>query len=160
MHGTKLAGNYLWPPGVGSYCSGHTGEVHHWWDGGQDSLRIPCRGQCCLPQGNLKVFGVLETFFDSYSLLFKVFPVIHSLLDAKITNVLGLCHDKTILAAVQVRINWWIWLSWSIWVSNSDIWHGSLTWSHITSSGILIFYLSSPFYVNLGIKLTLWSESQ
>ena len=33
---------------------------------------------------------------------FKVFPVIHSLLDAKITNVLGLCHDKTILAAVQV----------------------------------------------------------
>ena len=31
----------------------------------------------------------------------KVFPVIHSLLDAKITNVLSLCHDKTILAAVQ-----------------------------------------------------------
>jgi len=27
--------------------------------------------------------------------------VIHSLLDAKITNVLSLCHDKTILAAVQ-----------------------------------------------------------
>ena len=31
----------------------------------------------------------------------QVFPVIHSLLDAKITNVLSLCHDKTILAAVQ-----------------------------------------------------------
>ena len=30
-----------------------------------------------------------------------MFPVIHSLLDAKITNVLSLCHDKTILAAVQ-----------------------------------------------------------
>ena len=27
--------------------------------------------------------------------------MIHSLLDAKITNVLSLCHDKTILAAVQ-----------------------------------------------------------
>ena len=36
---------------------------------------------------------------------FKVFPVIHSLLDAKITNVLGLCHDKTILAAVQVNMS-------------------------------------------------------
>ena len=56
------------------------------------------------PKVTLKCL-VFETFFDSYSLLFKVFPVIHSLLDAKITNVLGLCHDKTILAAVQVRIN-------------------------------------------------------
>ena len=33
-----------------------------------------------------------------------MFPVIHSLLDAKITNVLSLCHDKTILAAVQCII--------------------------------------------------------
>jgi hypothetical protein len=27
--------------------------------------------------------------------------VIHTLLDLKITNVLSLCHDKTILASVQ-----------------------------------------------------------
>ena len=33
-----------------------------------------------------------------------MFPVIHSLLDAKITNVLSLCHDKTILASVQAII--------------------------------------------------------
>ncbi|XP_042235752.1 neurofibromin-like isoform X1 [Homarus americanus] len=31
----------------------------------------------------------------------KVFPVIHSLLDAKITSVLSLCHDGVILSAVQ-----------------------------------------------------------
>jgi len=37
-----------------------------------------------------------------------VFPVIHSLLDAKITNVLSLCHDKTILASVQAIIGKYI----------------------------------------------------
>ncbi|XP_072156372.1 neurofibromin isoform X3 [Bemisia tabaci] len=31
----------------------------------------------------------------------KVFPVIHSLLDAKLTSVLQMCHDKIILSAVQ-----------------------------------------------------------
>ena len=42
-----------------------------------------------------------ETFCRCLKFHDKVFPVIHSLLDAKITNVLSLCHDKTILAAVQ-----------------------------------------------------------
>ena len=46
--------------------------------------------------------GLFSVFILNHS---KVFPVIHSLLDAKITNVLGLCHDKTILAAVQVYNN-------------------------------------------------------
>ena len=45
---------------------------------------------------------VLYEYLAEASVVFpKVFPVIHSLLDAKITNVLALCHDKTILAAVQ-----------------------------------------------------------
>jgi len=45
---------------------------------------------------------ILYEYLAEASVVFpKVFPVIHSLLDAKITNVLGLCHDKTILAAVQ-----------------------------------------------------------
>nr|XP_046916512.1 neurofibromin-like isoform X2 [Dermatophagoides farinae] len=35
----------------------------------------------------------------------KVFPVIHSLLDSKITSVLSLCHDKVILSAVQCIIH-------------------------------------------------------
>jgi neurofibromin 1 len=48
----------------------------------------------------------LYEYLAEASIVFpKVFSVIHSLLDAKITNVLSLCHDKTILAAVQVRAN-------------------------------------------------------
>ena len=35
----------------------------------------------------------------------QVFPVIHSLLDAKIKNVLSSCHDETILASVQAIIS-------------------------------------------------------
>ena len=48
-----------------------------------------------------KVRVFKETFCRCLKFHDKVFPVIHSLLDAKITNVLSLCHDKTILAAVQ-----------------------------------------------------------
>merc|ERR550532_3221749 len=45
---------------------------------------------------------ILYEYLAEASVVFpKVFPVIHSLLDAKITNVLSLCHDKTILASVQ-----------------------------------------------------------
>ena len=45
---------------------------------------------------------ILYEYLAQASKIFpKVFPVIHSLLDAKITNVLTLCHDKTILGAVQ-----------------------------------------------------------
>merc|ERR1711884_218588 len=45
---------------------------------------------------------ILYEYLAEASVVFpKVFPVIHSLLDAKIVNVLSLCHDKTILAAVQ-----------------------------------------------------------
>ncbi len=48
---------------------------------------------------------ILYEYLAEASVVFpKVFPVIHSLLDAKITNVLSLCHDKTILAAVQAII--------------------------------------------------------
>ena len=42
---------------------------------------------------------VLRIILTSY-FLFQI-VVIHSLLDAKITNVLFLCHNKTILVAVQ-----------------------------------------------------------
>jgi len=42
---------------------------------------------------------VLRSILTSY--FFFQIVVIHSLLDAKITNVLSLCHNKTILAAVQ-----------------------------------------------------------
>ncbi len=45
---------------------------------------------------------ILYEYLAEASVVFpRIFPVIHSLLDAKITNVLSLCHDKTILAAVQ-----------------------------------------------------------
>ncbi|RWS29482.1 neurofibromin-like protein, partial [Leptotrombidium deliense] len=45
---------------------------------------------------------VLYEYLAEASVVFsKVFPVIHSLLDAKITNVLSLCHDQIILCAVQ-----------------------------------------------------------
>lgn len=45
---------------------------------------------------------ILYEYLAEASVVFpKVFPVIHALLDAKITTVLSLCHDKTILAAVQ-----------------------------------------------------------
>jgi neurofibromin 1 len=48
---------------------------------------------------------ILYEYLAEASVVFpRVFPVIHSLLDAKITNVLSLCHDKTILAAVQCII--------------------------------------------------------
>ncbi|CAL8136053.1 unnamed protein product [Orchesella dallaii] len=45
---------------------------------------------------------VLYDYLAEASVVFpKVFPVIHTLLDAKITNVLSLCHDQVILNAVQ-----------------------------------------------------------
>ncbi|XP_042885722.1 neurofibromin-like isoform X12 [Penaeus japonicus] len=45
---------------------------------------------------------VLYEYLAEASVVFpKVFPVIHSLLDAKITSVLSLCHDGVILSAVQ-----------------------------------------------------------
>lgn len=45
---------------------------------------------------------ILYEYLAEASVVFpKVFPVIHALLDSKITNVLSLCHDKVILAAVQ-----------------------------------------------------------
>ena len=45
---------------------------------------------------------VLYEYLAEASVVFpRVFPIIHSLLDAKITNVLSLCHDHSILAAVQ-----------------------------------------------------------
>ncbi|XP_035709221.1 neurofibromin isoform X4 [Folsomia candida] len=45
---------------------------------------------------------VLYDYLSEASVVFpKVFPVIHTLLDAKITNVLSLCHDQVILSAVQ-----------------------------------------------------------
>ncbi|EFX74727.1 hypothetical protein DAPPUDRAFT_307021 [Daphnia pulex] len=45
---------------------------------------------------------VLYEYLAEASVVFpRVFPIIHSLLDAKITNVLSLCHDQGILAAVQ-----------------------------------------------------------
>lgn len=45
---------------------------------------------------------VLYEYLAEASVVFsRVFPIIHSLLDAKITNVLALCHDHSILAAVQ-----------------------------------------------------------
>ena len=48
---------------------------------------------------------ILYEYLAEASVVFpKVFPIIHSLLDAKITNVLSLCHDKTILASVQAII--------------------------------------------------------
>ena len=48
---------------------------------------------------------ILYEYLAEASVVFpKVFPIIHSLLDAKITNVLNLCHDKTILASVQAII--------------------------------------------------------
>jgi neurofibromin 1 len=48
---------------------------------------------------------ILYEYLAEASVVFpKVFPVIHSLLDAKIMNVLSLCHDKTILASVQAII--------------------------------------------------------
>ena len=48
---------------------------------------------------------ILYQYLAEASVVFpKVFPIIHSLLDAKITNVLSLCHDKIILASVQAII--------------------------------------------------------
>jgi len=45
---------------------------------------------------------ILYEYLAEASVVFpKVFPVIHSLLDAKITSVLSLCHDQVILSAVQ-----------------------------------------------------------
>ena len=45
---------------------------------------------------------VLYEYLAEASVVFsKVFPVIHSLLDAKINSVLTLCHDQVILCAVQ-----------------------------------------------------------
>ncbi|CAL1527010.1 unnamed protein product, partial [Lymnaea stagnalis] len=45
---------------------------------------------------------ILYEYLAEASVVFpKVFPVIHSLLDAKIINVLSLCHDQAILNAVQ-----------------------------------------------------------
>jgi neurofibromin 1 len=54
---------------------------------------------------NEKEVRILYEYLAEASVVFpKVFPIIHSLLDAKITNVLSLCHDKTILASVQAII--------------------------------------------------------
>ncbi|KAK7086666.1 Neurofibromin 1 [Halocaridina rubra] len=48
---------------------------------------------------------VLYEYLAEASVVFpKVFPVIHTLLDAKITSVLSLCHDGVILGAVQAII--------------------------------------------------------
>ncbi|XP_021368387.1 neurofibromin-like isoform X2 [Mizuhopecten yessoensis] len=45
---------------------------------------------------------IIYEYLAEASVVFpKVFPVIHSLLDAKINNVLLLCHDQAILNAVQ-----------------------------------------------------------
>ncbi|KAK3767382.1 hypothetical protein RRG08_049749 [Elysia crispata] len=45
---------------------------------------------------------ILYEYLAEASVVFpKVFPVIHSLLDAKIVNVMSLCHDQAILNAVQ-----------------------------------------------------------
>ncbi|XP_071181509.1 neurofibromin-like isoform X6 [Mytilus edulis] len=45
---------------------------------------------------------ILYEYLAEASVVFpRVFPVIHSLLDAKINNVLSLCHDQAILNAVQ-----------------------------------------------------------
>ncbi|RWS09353.1 neurofibromin-like protein, partial [Dinothrombium tinctorium] len=45
---------------------------------------------------------ILYEYLAEASVVFsKVFPVIHSLLDAKITNVLSMYHDQVILSAVQ-----------------------------------------------------------
>ncbi|XP_063853822.1 neurofibromin-like isoform X3 [Scylla paramamosain] len=45
---------------------------------------------------------VLYEYLAEASVVFpRVFPVIHPLLDAKITSVLSLCHDGVILSAVQ-----------------------------------------------------------
>ncbi|XP_022248395.1 neurofibromin-like, partial [Limulus polyphemus] len=45
---------------------------------------------------------VLYDYLAEASVVFpKVFPVIHSLMDAKINSVLALCHDQIILCAVQ-----------------------------------------------------------
>jgi neurofibromin 1 len=45
---------------------------------------------------------VLYEYLAEASVVFRpVFPVIHSLLDAKINSLLALCHDPIILAAVQ-----------------------------------------------------------
>ncbi|CAH1800649.1 unnamed protein product [Owenia fusiformis] len=45
---------------------------------------------------------ILYEYLAEASVVFpKVFPVIHSLLDAKINSVLNLCHDQVILNAVQ-----------------------------------------------------------
>ncbi|XP_046387119.1 neurofibromin isoform X3 [Ischnura elegans] len=48
---------------------------------------------------------ILYEYLAEASIVFpKVFPVIHSLLDAKITSVLLTCHDQAILGAVQAII--------------------------------------------------------
>ncbi|XP_068081132.1 neurofibromin [Anabrus simplex] len=45
---------------------------------------------------------ILYQYLAEASVVFpRVFPVIHSLLDAKINNVLSVCHDQVILSAVQ-----------------------------------------------------------
>lgn len=45
---------------------------------------------------------ILYEYLAEASVVFpKVFPVIHSLLDAKINNVLSLCHDQAILNSVH-----------------------------------------------------------
>ncbi|XP_049859509.1 neurofibromin isoform X2 [Schistocerca gregaria] len=45
---------------------------------------------------------ILYQYLAEASVVFpRVFPVIHSLLDAKINNVLAICHDQVILSAVQ-----------------------------------------------------------
>ena len=48
---------------------------------------------------------ILYEYLAEASVVFpKVFPIIHSLLDAKINNLLSMCHNKKILASVQAII--------------------------------------------------------
>ncbi|XP_054264930.1 neurofibromin isoform X3 [Macrosteles quadrilineatus] len=45
---------------------------------------------------------ILYQYLAEASIVFpRVFPVIHSLLDARLTSVLQMCHDQSILSAVQ-----------------------------------------------------------
>lgn len=45
---------------------------------------------------------ILYEYLAEGSVVFaKTFPVIHSLLDAKLTSVLVLCHDQVTITAVQ-----------------------------------------------------------
>lgn len=88
-----------------SYCHGYFSEVYDQRKWSQVLERtIKNNSLCGLYLRKTFFLRILYEYLAEASIVFpKVFSVIHSLLDAKITNVLSLCHDKTILAAVQVR---------------------------------------------------------